>query len=97
MNRTDLVAVVSKETNLSPSQVDNVVESFINNIFNALGQNDNVTISKFGSFSCVQRKDREGHNPKSGEKILIPSKKAVKFRPAKAFREVVASLPLEPK
>ena len=32
MNRTDLVAVVSKETNLSPSQVDNVVESFINKL-----------------------------------------------------------------
>lgn len=95
MNRTDLVYRLTKEVKLSPDQAEGAINAMIHGIFEAITKNESVNIAKLGSFSCVSRKEREGHNPKTGERIIIPPKKAIKFRPAKAFREVVDSLSSE--
>ena len=92
MNRTDLIALISSEVKMRPDQVGVIMDKMVEAIYKAMEKDDSVTISKFGSFSCVKRKDREGHNPKTGEKIVIPSKRAVKFKPAKAFKEIVESI-----
>lgn len=95
MNRTDLVYRLTKEVKISPDQAESAINTLIGGIFEAIIKNESVTIAKLGSFSCVSRREREGHNPKTGERITIPSKKAIKFRPAKAFREVIDALPSE--
>jgi DNA-binding protein HU-beta len=42
-----------------------------------------------GKLVLVDRKQRMGRNPKTGEQILIPAKKVVKFRIAKAAKDAI--------
>ncbi len=52
-------------------------------------KNGKISLPGFGTFSKVRRKARKGVNPKTGEKINIEARNAVKFQPAKALKEAV--------
>ncbi len=47
------------------------------------------TLPGIGKLVLVNRKERLGRNPKTGETITIPAKTVVKFRVAKACKEAV--------
>ena len=48
----------------------------------ALRQGERLTLTGLGTFSVVQKAERVGRNPRTGAAVRIPSRKAVKFRPA---------------
>ena len=48
-----------------------------------------VSLPGMGKLSAVHTKARDGRNPKTGEKLHIPAKLRVTFRPSKAFRELL--------
>ena len=45
------------------------------------------TIPGIGKLVVQQRKRRKGRNPATGESIIIPAKKVLKFRIAKAAKD----------
>ncbi|MDA8324825.1 MAG: HU family DNA-binding protein [Nitrospiraceae bacterium] len=47
------------------------------------------TLPGIGKIALVKRKARTGRNPRTGESIKIPAKKAVKFRMAKAAKDAI--------
>lgn len=73
----------------SKKQAEEMVEMVLNEIMNAVKTGDEVAFSGFGTFKVVDRKARMGVNPKTGEKIQIAASKKLKFRAAKAFKEMV--------
>ncbi|HIJ69603.1 MAG TPA: DNA-binding protein, partial [Deltaproteobacteria bacterium] len=48
-----------------------------------------ITLVGFGTFSVGSRSQREGRNPRTGEKIKIPASKVVKFKAGKTLSEKV--------
>ena len=48
-----------------------------------------VSLSSMGKLSAVPSKARDGRNPKTGEKLHIPARLRVVFKPSKAFRELL--------
>ena len=56
----------------------------------AVSDGDKVTLVGFGSFERRDRKEREGRNPKTGEKMSIPATKVPAFSAGKLFKEKVA-------
>lgn len=48
-----------------------------------------VSFTGFGSFKVVERSERKGRNPRTGEECLIPASRVVKFTPGKALKEAV--------
>ncbi len=55
----------------------------------ALEADDSVTLVGFGTFTISPRAQREGRNPRTGEKIEIPASKVVKFKTGKNLSEKV--------
>ena len=47
----------------------------------ALKSGEKVTLVGFGTFMVAERAARTGRNPQTGEKIEIPARKVVKFKP----------------
>jgi DNA-binding protein HU-beta len=50
---------------------------------------DKVNITGLGIFKLKDKKARMARNPKTGEAIHVPAKKAPKFLPSKHFKEAV--------
>lgn len=66
-----------------------VVEAFLDIILKALGSGGEVSFPGFGTFKVVHRAERQGVNPKTGEKITIKASTKPKFRAGKLFKEAV--------
>lgn len=81
MNKTELVNAVAKQANLTQDQAKAAVNATLDAIADAIKGEDKVTLLGFGTFSVSVRAAREGINPATKEKIQIPEKKVVKFKP----------------
>ncbi len=89
MNKDDLTkAVYDRHGGISFADSRKIVDSLLEIIKMRLLRGEKVLISGFGCFRVVTRKDRKGVNPKTGEPIVIPGRKAVRFRPAKDLKSV---------
>ena len=88
MTKTELIHEMSKVLT-SPKEARTALESLLSTITEGLKTGDTVTIPGFGTFKVSKRKARTGRNPQTGAKILIESKKVVKFIPGKHLREAI--------
>ncbi|MGQ9617715.1 MAG: HU family DNA-binding protein [Candidatus Aminicenantia bacterium] len=87
MTKNDLVTKIAKDSGITKAQATKATNSLLNTIEKALKGGQKVTFVGFGTFKVVERKARNGRNPKTGEVIKIPKKKVPKFIPGKRLRE----------
>ena len=89
MTKAELVGKIASEGGLTKSQADKAVAGFVSAVTAALSAGDKITLVGFGTFSVGTRAQREGRNPRTGEKIKIPASKVVKFKAGKTLSEKV--------
>ena len=89
MNKADLVNLVAARTELTKTDVSQVVDAAIETIIDSVVEGKKVSILGFGSFASRERSARQGLNPKTGEKIAIPAKKVPAFTAGKMFKDRV--------
>ncbi len=90
MNKGELVDRISQKATVTKKQADAVLSAAIETIMEAVSDGDKVTLVGFGSFERRDRKEREGRNPKTGEKMSIPATQVPAFSAGKLFKEKVA-------
>ena len=83
MNKAELVAKISEDTDLTKTQANAVLDSFVDNVTKALREGGKVTLVGFGTFSVSNRIERNGRNPQTGQSIKIKAKKVAKFKAGK--------------
>ena len=88
MNKGDLINEVAKVTT-KKQQAQEAVDCVLSTITKALQEKDTVTLVGFGTFKVVERKTRQGRNPRTGEEITIEGKYIPKFVPGKALKDAV--------
>lgn len=89
MNKSDLISQVAKETGLSQAQAAKVIDAFFKSVKHAVKKGKKVTLIDLGTFYSTRRKATKGRNPRTGAPIDIPAANQPKFRPSKAFKDVV--------
>lgn len=89
MNKTELVAAMAKDTNLSKKDVEAVLKSFIDVVTDELKKGEKIQLVGFGTFEVSTRAAREGRNPQTGKTMKIAACKAPKFKAGKALKDAV--------
>ena len=89
MTKAEVVAKVASDGGITKSQAEKAVDGFVSAVSDALATGDKITLVGFGTFSVVARSQREGRNPRTGEKIKISASKVVKFKAGKSLSEKV--------
>lgn len=82
MNKTDLINEIAAKAQLNKLDAKKALDAVLESIAQALVNGDKVQLIGFGTFSMVEKPERTGINPQTKEKIIIPARKAVKFKPA---------------
>ena len=90
MTKTELAARVADKVHLTNRQAEAIVGIFLTCISEALQEGDKVELRGFGSFRTRSRNARQGRNPRTGDAVQVPAKKAPFFKAGKEFREKVA-------
>ena len=81
MTKKEIVLKVAVETGLKQLDVKNVVQKSLQVIVQSLAAGKTVELRNFGVFKVKSRKGRTGRNPKTGEKVPVPPKRVVAFKP----------------
>ncbi len=90
MTKSELIEqLIETNTYLNKKESELVVNTIFDSITLALSAGDRVEIRGFGSFSVRERDSRQARNPKSGEVIQIPAKKAPFFKTGKELKQRV--------
>ena len=92
MNKKELIEAIlaTKELNhLTKKDADLFINHLVDTVKKAVKKGDDVSLVGFGTFTKVKRAARIGVNPATGEKIKIKAKVLPKFRPGKAWKEML--------
>jgi DNA-binding protein HU-beta len=96
VTKADLIDSLAAEFEMPKRRVGEMIDMFLEEITNALKAGDKVQLIPFGSFVIRERRRREGRNPKTGEAIIIPSRRIPAFQPGKGLREAVSGVRRKP-
>ena len=88
-NKDDLIQAIMRKVGLSKRQAAESLTVALDEIVKALSKGDQVVLTGFGKFKVVQRKEREGINPKTKERIKIAARKAPVFKPGRTLKDAV--------
>ena len=89
MNKTELVAAMAEQTNLSKKDAEAALKAFIDVVSEELKKGEKVQLVGFGTFEVSERAAREGRNPQTGETMEIKASKTPKFKAGKALKDMM--------
>ena len=86
LTRLDLSEALIREIGLPRTETIDLVEMVLSEISNAATQGQDVKLSHFGTFSLLDKVQRIGRNPKTGEEVPISSRRVMSFRPSQQMK-----------
>ena len=89
MNKTELVASMAEQTNLSKKDAEAALKAFIDVVSEELKKGEKIQLVGFGTFEVSERAAREGRNPQTGETMEIKASKTPKFKAGKALKDMM--------
>ena len=99
MTKKEIVKKISEEIGLTQLKTKDIVQRTLDAIIQTLVAEGRIELRNFGVFEVKQRAPRKARNPRTGDKVYVPAKNVVTFKPGKEMEELVrnmdpANLPL---
>lgn len=91
--KSKIISTTADKLGMRPADVKKVIDLLFKQIVDEVAAGKKVAIDEFGSWNAQERKERNGVNPKTQAKIVIPAKRVATFTPSKFFKSTVASKP----
>jgi nucleoid DNA-binding protein len=92
VTKKDIVRVISEQVGLTQLQTKDIVQRTFQAIIDSLVVNRRIELRNFGVFEVKRRAARKARNPRSGEKVEVPEKFVVTFKPGKEMELRVREL-----
>jgi DNA-binding protein HU-beta len=89
LTKAEIVSHISEVCDLKKVDAERALAAFLEAVAAGLSHGRKVTLVGFGSFEVVERAERLGTHPRSGERLVIPSTRVVRFRPGQPLRDAV--------
>ena len=86
LTKAEISERLFEELGLNKREAKEIVETFFEQIRQALQEGAQVKLSGFGNFDLREKKQRPGRNPKTGEEIPISARRVVTFRPGQKLK-----------
>ena len=106
VTKKELIDRIAERESCKRTVVKRIVQSFLDSIVEELGNGNRLEFRDFGVFESKIRAPRQAQNPKTMDKVQVPSKRTVKFKVGRVMKlrldEVPATideatgLPVEP-
>ena len=85
MTKADIVSEIAKKTGVEKTQIQTIVEAFMDEVKGSLEKEENVYLRGFGSFIIKKRAEKVARNISKNTTITIPEHNIPAFKPAKSF------------
>src|SRR5258708_3441915 len=92
MTKKAMARAIAEEMDLTQIQVQEIIQRVFDGITETLVQEGRVELRNFGVFQVKRRKPRKARNPRTLEKLKVPAKMVVTFKPGREMEERIAQL-----
>ena len=92
MTKKEIVKTISEEIGLTQLKTKEIVQKTFDAIVETLVADHRIELRNFGVFEVKRRAARKARNPRTGEKVFVPEKFVVTFKPGKEMEERVREL-----
>lgn len=89
LTKAEMAEHLFEKLGMNKRDSKDLVESFFEEVREALESGEQVKLSGFGNFDLRQKNERPGRNPKTGEDIPIRARRVVTFRPGQKLKSRV--------
>lgn len=87
VTKKDLVDRIAEQSGSKRVVVKKVIQQFLEEIIHELGEGNRLEFRDFGVFEVRARAARIAQNPKTMEKVRVPSKRTVKFKVGRLMKD----------
>ena len=87
MNNKEFIAALAQKSGYSQADTQRLVSALADAMAAAFDEGDSVSMPSFGYFEVKKRLERIAVNPKTQQRMLVPPKLVLNFRPASAVKE----------
>ncbi|VCU70276.1 Integration host factor subunit alpha [Pigmentiphaga humi] len=94
LTKAELADLLFERVGLNKREAKDMVETFFEEIRDALERGDMVKLSGFGNFQVRNKPQRPGRNPKTGEEIPIAARRVVTFHASQKLKSMVEQVAL---
>src|SRR5271163_3585963 len=92
VTKKEIVKQISERIGLTQLQTNEIVQQTFDAIVETLLEVGRIELRNFGVFEVKQRKARKARNPRTGDKVDVPPKNVVTFKPGKEMEERVRQM-----
>ena len=92
VTKKEIVKTISEEIGLTQLKTKEIVQKTFDAIVETLVRDRRIELRNFGVFEVKKRAARKARNPRTGEKVDVPEKYVVTFKPGKEMEEKVRQL-----
>jgi len=92
VTKKEIVKKISEDINLTQLKTKDIVQRTLDAIIQTLVSEGRIELRNFGVFEVKQRAPRKARNPRTGDKVYVPSKNVVTFKPGKEMEELVRKI-----
>jgi len=92
VTKKEIVKTISEEIGLTQLKTKEIVQKTFDAIVEALVEERRIELRNFGVFEVKERAARKARNPRTGERVDVPEKMVVTFKPGKEMEEKVREL-----
>ena len=92
VTKKEIVKTISEEIGLTQLKTKEIVQKTFDAIVETLVEDHRIELRNFGVFEVKRRAARKARNPRTGEKVFVPEKFVVTFKPGKEMEERVREL-----
>ena len=93
LTKAALVKEVADVADLPKTRAELIVETVLGSIVAALHRGEKVELRGFGSFRLRRREPHRGRNPRTGDRVDVPSKRVAYFTPGKELQALINGEP----
>ena len=80
MTKKELAALASAKSGITQKNILDCMDPILESILEALSKGGKILIQNFGAFYVTNHSERKSRNPSTGEAIIVPAKKVIKFK-----------------
>jgi DNA-binding protein HU-beta len=89
MNNKEFISDLTSRTQYSNREVSSLVSATVSAIISELTEENTVSIQGFGTFEVKKKLERVLFNPITKQRMLVPPKMAVSFKPNTSLKDRV--------
>lgn len=92
MTKKEIVKTISEAIGMTQLKTKEIVQKTFDAIVETLVEEKRIELRNFGVFEVKERAARKARNPRTGQRVDVPEKFVVTFKPGKEMEEKVRQL-----